>query len=49
MDLFSPIALGDLQLTNRVVMAPLTRLRAGGSGCPATWSSSTTGSARASG
>ena len=34
MDLFSPIALGDLQLTNRVVMAPLTRLRAGESGVP---------------
>lgn len=33
-DLFSPIALGDLQLANRVVMAPLTRLRAGGSGVP---------------
>ncbi len=34
MDLFSPIALGDLQLANRVVMAPLTRLRAGSSGVP---------------
>ncbi|SOC53244.1 2,4-dienoyl-CoA reductase [Blastococcus aggregatus] len=33
-DLFSPIALGDLQLANRVVMAPLTRLRAGAAGVP---------------
>lgn len=33
-DLFSPIALGDLHLANRVVMAPLTRLRAGSSGVP---------------
>jgi 2,4-dienoyl-CoA reductase-like NADH-dependent reductase (Old Yellow Enzyme family) len=33
-DLFSPIALGDLTLANRVVMAPLTRLRAGSSGVP---------------
>ncbi|MGY2127724.1 alkene reductase [Blastococcus sp. SYSU DS0617] len=34
MDLFSPIALGDLQLANRVVMAPLTRLRASATGVP---------------
>jgi N-ethylmaleimide reductase len=34
MDLFSPITLGDLQLANRVVMAPLTRMRAGSSGVP---------------
>ena len=27
MDLFSPVTLGDLHLPNRVVMAPLTRLR----------------------
>ncbi len=33
-DLFSPIALGDLKLANRVVMAPLTRLRAGAAGVP---------------
>ena len=32
--LFSPITLGDLSLANRVVMAPLTRLRSGGSGVP---------------
>jgi 2,4-dienoyl-CoA reductase-like NADH-dependent reductase (Old Yellow Enzyme family) len=34
MDLFSPVRLGDLELTNRVVMAPLTRLRAGADGVP---------------
>jgi 2,4-dienoyl-CoA reductase-like NADH-dependent reductase (Old Yellow Enzyme family) len=34
MDLFSPVTLGDLQLANRVVMAPLTRMRAGSSGVP---------------
>ncbi|RBY74414.1 alkene reductase [Blastococcus sp. TF02-09] len=34
MDLFSPVALGDIQLANRVVMAPLTRLRSGDSGVP---------------
>jgi N-ethylmaleimide reductase len=33
-DLFSPVALGDLQLANRVVMAPLTRLRCGADGVP---------------
>ena len=35
MDLFSPITLGDLHLPNRVVMAPLTRLRSGADGVPA--------------
>ncbi len=34
MDLFSPVALGDLHLPNRVVMAPLTRRRSGDSGVP---------------
>jgi N-ethylmaleimide reductase len=34
MDLFSPVTLGDLELANRVVMAPLTRMRAGASGVP---------------
>jgi len=34
MDLFSPVSLGDLELSNRVVMAPLTRMRAGASGVP---------------
>ena len=28
-DLFTPVRLGDLELPNRVVMAPLTRNRAG--------------------
>jgi N-ethylmaleimide reductase len=27
-DLFSPLTLGDLQLPNRIVMAPMTRSRA---------------------
>ncbi|MBB3677209.1 alkene reductase [Modestobacter versicolor] len=34
MDLFSPVTLGDLQLANRVVMAPLTRMRSGADGVP---------------
>ncbi|WP_380162292.1 alkene reductase [Kineococcus sp. R86509] len=34
MDLFSPVALGDLQLPNRLVMAPLTRTRSGAEGVP---------------
>ncbi|MEI4273271.1 alkene reductase [Klenkia sp. LSe6-5] len=34
MDLFSPVQLGDLELANRVVMAPLTRTRSGESGIP---------------
>ncbi|MGY1809894.1 alkene reductase [Blastococcus sp. SYSU D00669] len=34
MDLFTPMTLGDLELANRVVMAPLTRMRAGRSGVP---------------
>ncbi|GAB3674415.1 alkene reductase [Angustibacter aerolatus] len=33
-DLFSPVSLGDIELANRVVMAPLTRMRAGASGVP---------------
>lgn len=32
--LFSPLALGELELSNRLVMAPLTRLRAGEEGVP---------------
>jgi N-ethylmaleimide reductase len=28
-DLFSPVSLGELRLANRVVMAPMTRSRAG--------------------
>jgi N-ethylmaleimide reductase len=34
MDLFSPVTLGDLVLANRVVMAPLTRMRSGVAGVP---------------
>lgn len=34
MDLFTPVALGDLELANRIVMAPLTRLRGGPAGVP---------------
>src|SRR3954463_16375607 len=30
--LFDPITIGDLTLPNRIVMAPLTRARAGGGG-----------------
>lgn len=33
-DLFSPVALGALNLANRIVMAPLTRSRMGGDGVP---------------
>ena len=31
-DLFSPVAVGDLELSNRMVMAPMTRNRAA-AGC----------------
>lgn len=34
MNLFSPLTLGELELPNRVVMAPLTRTRSGASGVP---------------
>ncbi|MDJ0349018.1 alkene reductase [Cryobacterium sp. PH29-G1] len=34
MNLFSPLNLGDLELPNRLVMAPLTRIRSGQSGVP---------------
>jgi N-ethylmaleimide reductase len=33
-DLFDPVALGPYRLTNRIVMAPLTRARAGADGVP---------------
>jgi 2,4-dienoyl-CoA reductase-like NADH-dependent reductase (Old Yellow Enzyme family) len=33
-NLFSPLTLGDLELPNRLVMAPLTRIRSGKSGVP---------------
>ncbi len=34
LDLFSPVSLGSIQLSNRIVMAPLTRNRAGEHGVP---------------
>ncbi|MGQ7298328.1 alkene reductase [Quadrisphaera sp. KR29] len=34
MDLFTPAVFGDLKLSNRIVMAPLTRLRSGERGVP---------------
>ncbi|TFB92810.1 MULTISPECIES: alkene reductase [Cryobacterium] len=34
MNLFSPVTLGDLELPNRLVMAPLTRVRSGVEGVP---------------
>ncbi len=34
LDLFSPVKLGSMQLSNRIVMAPLTRNRAGEQGVP---------------
>ncbi|TFD06861.1 alkene reductase [Cryobacterium sandaracinum] len=34
MNLFSPLSLGDLELPNRLVMAPLTRVRSGIEGVP---------------
>lgn len=33
-DLFSPVAMGSLELTNRIVMAPVTRSRYGEDGVP---------------
>lgn len=34
MDLFSPLALGDLKLANRITMAPMTRMRSNDEGVP---------------
>ncbi|MET1051514.1 MAG: alkene reductase [Mycetocola sp.] len=34
MDLFSPVTLGDITLPNRVIMAPLTRMRSSADGVP---------------
>ena len=47
MDLYSPATFGSLHLANRVVMAPLTRTRAGADGVPtgAMVRDTTTGSA----
>ena len=44
--LFDPIRIGDLDLANRIVMAPLTRNRAAPGQVPPASPSSTTGSAR---
>ena len=33
-DLFDPVQLGPYRLANRIVMAPLTRSRAGDAGVP---------------
>lgn len=33
-DLFSPVSMGSLQLSNRIVMAPVTRSRYGEEGVP---------------
>lgn len=33
LDLFAPFDLGGLKLANRMVMAPMTRNRAGADGC----------------
>jgi N-ethylmaleimide reductase len=43
--LYDPLNLGGLMLPNRVLMAPLTRNRAGGDGVPGPWASSTTANA----
>jgi N-ethylmaleimide reductase len=34
MDLFSPVSLGDLNLANRITMAPMTRMRSSDDGVP---------------
>ena len=34
MDIFSPVELGDIRLKNRIVMAPMTRSRAGADALP---------------
>lgn len=34
MDLFSPLTLGDIKISNRLVMAPLTRSRSSKDGVP---------------
>jgi len=34
MDLFTPLALGDIQLANRITMAPMTRMRSDDAGVP---------------
>lgn len=34
--LFTPLQLGSIEIPNRVIMAPLTRMRAGAGNCPTT-------------
>ena len=46
-DLFSPLHVGPLALPNRIVMAPLTRSRAGPGNVPTRSTRSITPSARA--
>jgi NADH:flavin oxidoreductases, Old Yellow Enzyme family len=46
-DLFSPYRLGELELANRIVMAPMTRSRAVAGNVPTHWRSPITRSARA--
>jgi N-ethylmaleimide reductase len=46
--LFSPLTLGELELPNRLVMAPLTRVRTGQEGVPGPLWWSTTASVRRS-
>ena len=48
-DLFTPVEVGALTLRNRIVMAPLTRSRAGPGNVPTELMRSTTRSARAPG
>ena len=43
--LFEPYKLGPITLSNRIVMAPLTRNRAGAGTCPIRWRSNITASA----
>ena len=40
--LFTPVMVGDLNLPNRVLMAPLTRNRAQSDGTPKVWRNSIT-------
>jgi N-ethylmaleimide reductase len=48
-DLFTPYRMGPIELKNRLVMAPLTRSRAGAGNVPSDMAPPTTGSARAPG
>jgi N-ethylmaleimide reductase len=46
-DLFAPYRLGELELANRFVMAPMTRNRAGAGGVPTALNAEYYGSAQA--